>query len=126
MTMFYLAGIGFMHPQIHGDIPPEAVELSDEDYAELLDAQRRGKEIHAGSDGRPVARDPVVSAEAAAGRIRRHRDRLLAASDWVVTRATETGAPVPPAWVAYRQALRDVPEQPGFPLDIVSWPDMPA
>lgn len=29
-----------------------------------------------------------------------------------------------PAWEAYRQALRDVPEQEGFPLSIV-WPEKP-
>ena len=28
------------------------------------------------------------------------------------------------AWIAYRQALLDVPEQPGFPTDI-SWPEPP-
>ncbi|WP_412841983.1 phage tail assembly chaperone, partial [Cereibacter johrii] len=29
------------------------------------------------------------------------------------------------AWTAYRQALRDVPEQPGFPAEI-AWPEPPA
>ena len=29
-----------------------------------------------------------------------------------------------PAWEAYRQALRDVPEQAGFPLQI-TWPEKP-
>ena len=29
------------------------------------------------------------------------------------------------AWKAYRQALRDVPQQAGFPTDI-DWPELPA
>lgn len=59
---------------------------------------------------------------AAAARLR--RARLLAACDWVVTRANETDQPVPDTWAAYRQALRDVPSQPGFPAAI-DWPAKP-
>ena len=39
----------------------------------------------------------------------RRRERLFAC-DWVVTRATEAGTPVPAEWVTYRQALRDLPD----------------
>jgi hypothetical protein len=42
---------------------------------------------------------------------RAERDRRLAETDWVVARAYERGEPVPEAWAAYRQALRDLPEQ---------------
>jgi hypothetical protein len=53
---------------------------------------------------------------------RRERDRLLAASDWTQV----SDAPVDQAaWAAYRQALRDVPEQEGFPENVV-WPDKPS
>ena len=45
--------------------------------------------------------------------------------DWRAARAFELGEPMPEAWRAYRQALRDLPDQPGFPLS-VSWPDLPA
>jgi hypothetical protein len=48
------------------------------------------------------------------------RDGLLAKSDW--TQASD--APVDKAaWATYRQALRDVTLQPGFPYDI-SWPNL--
>ncbi len=40
---------------------------------------------------------------------RAERDRRLAETDWIVARAYERGEPVPEAWVAYRQALRDLP-----------------
>ena len=51
------------------------------------------------------------------------RRRLLAACDWVTIRAAESGSPVPPEWITYRQALRDVtlqtdPEQ-------IQWPQEP-
>jgi hypothetical protein len=42
---------------------------------------------------------------------RAERNRRLAEVDWVVVRAYERGEPVPEAWAAYRQALRDLPEQ---------------
>jgi len=43
--------------------------------------------------------------------VRAERDRRLAETDWVVARAYERGEPVPEAWAAYRQALRDLPER---------------
>lgn len=57
-------------------------------------------------------------------RVRYERFVLLAECDWRVTRATETGIPLPAEWVAYRQALRDVTTQPD-PFNIV-WPTPPA
>lgn len=55
---------------------------------------------------------------------RDRRDSLLDASDWVVTRAAERGEAMPAAWGTYRQVLRDVTAQPGFPSDI-TWPTSP-
>jgi hypothetical protein len=50
--------------------------------------------------------------------IRAERNRLLTESDWTQV----LDAPVNQAeWAAYRQALRDVTVQPGFPLN-VEWP----
>lgn len=55
--------------------------------------------------------------------VRAKRDKLISDSDWVVTKATETGQPVPAAWSAYRQALRDITLQ-ADPLNLV-WPVAP-
>ncbi len=66
---------------------------------------------------------PTVAAEAA--QVRAERDRRLSACDWVTLRALELGQPVPSDWVSYRQALRAVPDQPGFPAE-VTWPTPPA
>jgi hypothetical protein len=53
--------------------------------------------------------------------IRARRDDLLAASDWAMTPDAPTDKA---AWIAYRAALRDIPQQPGFPYD-VAWPEKP-
>jgi hypothetical protein len=52
------------------------------------------------------------------------REGLIQASDYIVLMYTEKGADVPQNWVDYRQALRDVPEQSGFPTDVI-WPTHP-
>ena len=62
--------------------------------------------------------------ERASESARNQRDRLLAESDWVTIRATDMGDPVPTEWQTYRQALRDIPDQTGFPEEI-EWPQEP-
>lgn len=58
--------------------------------------------------------------EEAAQRVRNHRDSLLRRTDWTalsdVTMSTEMST--------YRQALRDITTQEGFPYD-VTWPSKP-
>ena len=61
---------------------------------------------------------------ATARQMRTERDARLLACDWVVARAAEAGEPVPTEWRTYRQALRDVSTQAGWP-DAVEWPAPP-
>jgi len=64
----------------------------------------------------------TVGLASLAASYRHRRDRLLAASDWTQV----ADAPVDAvAWATYRQALRDVPQQEGFPENI-TWPEAPA
>ena len=56
--------------------------------------------------------------------VRAERDKRLTESDWVATRAFETGLSVPTEWAEYRQALRDITKQSTFPGSIV-WPTKP-
>ncbi len=56
--------------------------------------------------------------------IRSQRNNLLAQSDWVVTKALETGVAVTDDWKNYRQALRDVPTQ--SDVDNINWPIEPS
>ena len=52
------------------------------------------------------------------------RNALLEDTDWVILRYFDQGEEVPLEWKEYRQALRDIPEQEGFP-ESVDWPEMP-
>jgi len=54
--------------------------------------------------------------------VRQQRNDLLSACDWTQL----SDAPVnSSAWANYRQELRDIPEQEGFPWE-VEWPLMPS
>lgn len=66
--------------------------------------------------------DEIIAAEC-----RSKRDRLLAESDWTDTASAQSrlGVALFSAWATYRQALRDISLQPGFPLDVI-WPDPPS
>jgi len=55
---------------------------------------------------------------------RAKRDLLLAETDWVVIKSLELGETVSTDMSTYRQALRDVPAQAGFP-DTITWPTQP-
>ena len=70
----------------------------------------------------PYAPPPPPSAEQLALEIRTERNWLLAESDW--TQLPDVPEAIRSAWATYRQALRDVPQQPGFP-DNVTWPTAP-
>lgn len=67
----------------------------------------------------PVA--PDLSEEQARS-VRATRGALLAASDW--TQLADVPQAAREAWAPYRQALRDVPSQDGFPGAAV-WPEAP-
>lgn len=65
---------------------------------------------------------PTPAPEDLAAAARAERNRLLAACDWTQV----PDAPVDAAaWAAYRAALRDVPQQAGFP-EVIDWPVAPA
>ena len=56
---------------------------------------------------------------------RQDRDMRLMATDWTQVLDAPIDAATRAAYRIYRQALRDVPEQEGFPEDI-DWPEEPA
>ena len=56
--------------------------------------------------------------------IRSRRDNLLQDTDWIVIKSYERGQNIPAEWELYRQALRDITSQVGFPNDVV-WPTSP-
>lgn len=74
----------------------------------------------------PQAEEKPRTPEQLAGLLRWQRNQLLAASDW--TQLQDVSEKVQgngTAWREYRQALRDVPQQKGFPEDFEVWPTQP-
>jgi hypothetical protein len=66
------------------------------------------------------AEDLASRTEGEKERIRQTRNELLSGSDWTQV----ADSPVDKdAWATYRQALRDIPDQAGFPWE-VTWPEM--
>ena len=68
------------------------------------------------SDWPDFQTDPVI---ANATQVRSQRDKLLESSDEMALADRITDE-----WRTYRQALRDLPAQEGFPTN-VTWPDKP-
>jgi len=58
--------------------------------------------------------------EQAARNIRSRRDGLLQETDWMAM----SDVTMSPAWADYRQALRDITAQEGFPYEVI-WPTKP-
>ena len=56
---------------------------------------------------------------------RAQRDKLLAETDWTQVLDAPIDAETREAYRAYRQALRDIPEQDGFP-ESITWPELPS
>ena len=73
---------------------------------------------------KPAASDVIALRTAnKSGSVRSERNALLSACDW--TQLADAPGPTKAAWVHYRQALRDVPSQAGFPWS-VAWPSAPG
>jgi len=94
--------------QIHNTETGEDIvrEMNDEEFAVW----------QAGESERTAEQSNVVRAE---------RDTKLAECDWRVIKAIENNQLQDFQWAAYRQALRDVPSQAGFPWTI-TWPQPPG
>lgn len=117
---------GFYDFAIHGDkIPGDAVEITHEEHAALLNGQSQGKLIQADAKGKPVLADPPAPTDdELAAAIRAERNAKIATCDWTVLADAPLTTTEKTNWKAYRQSLRDVTAQPTFPQS-VEWPVMP-
>jgi hypothetical protein len=106
------------------ELPEGAVEITHAQYAELFAGQATGKVISASASGQPVLTDPVISPEAAITHERAWRNAVLRDTQWLVWRdaeelevgdGTTLRAEEFKQLLAYRQALRDWPNDPEFP-----------
>jgi len=70
----------------------------------------------------PYVPPPPPTEEELAAAVREERNALLAASDW--TQLPDVPDSTKQKWSKYRQALRDITEQPEFPYSVV-WPEEP-
>lgn len=68
---------------------------------------------------------PAAAGPPTAAQMRATRARLLSGSDWTQLADAPLASELRAAWAVYRQALRDVPQQVGFPAD-VTWPAAPG
>jgi len=100
--------------------------------ASLNDVEAHGRAIFvaavAGEYG-PVSEytpPPAPTPEQIAEEARAKRDQLLAESDWTQLSDARAamGSEKAAEWDAYRQALRDIPQQENFPTNIL-WPTKP-
>ena len=113
--------VGWYDSDIHETIPEPNVEISYETWqaATQSDANWYEDGIFTYHDDR----DSAEIDEELSQIIRRQRSRLLTEADAIVNTLEDNGHSSAAARL-YRQALRDVPEQVGFPND-VSWPEKP-
>lgn len=71
---------------------------------------------------REMTPEEIAALAPTADEVRAQRNSMLASSDWTQV----ADAPVDQAaWAVYRQELRDVPDQVGFPASVV-WPVAPS
>ncbi|QKQ46835.1 tail fiber assembly protein [Achromobacter denitrificans] len=128
MHTYYAASTGGFYIEGFHDraaMPEDAMALvgGDAERLSLLDGMARNKRIVPNESGYPILQDnPPVSDEEFAQLIRQERTAKLRDSDW--SQLSDVPESVREAWATYRQALRDIPAQPGFPLR-VEWPASP-
>ncbi|WP_047243704.1 phage tail assembly chaperone [Chromobacterium subtsugae] len=114
--------------------PADAVEVTLDAYHALLDAQAAGAVIGVDDKGQPVARpNPPATLDEQAAQARLFRDELLKDALAVLDRhASQKSYGIPTTlteeqarqWAVYAQTLRDVPQQPDFPVK-TTWPAKP-
>lgn len=68
--------------------------------------------------------EPLPTPTPTAEQVRQQRDMLLMRSDWTDLPNAPLTAEQKSAWATYRQALRDITKQAGFPTT-VNWPVAP-
>ena len=69
--------------------------------------------------------DRQIAMQPTEAEVRAQRDKLLAETDWTQVADAPIDSATRSAMRVYRQLLRDVTEQAGFPTNVV-WPEMPV
>lgn len=118
------------YPRHIGDIQADPAGMADYAHVEWVDPPTYDPQTQRMAEGFPQEQGGVwrmnwvvtqIPDEEMAAKVRKERNAKLAASDW--TQLADSPADKA-AWATYRQALRDITAQPGFPWTVV-WPDAP-
>ena len=134
MTIFYAPSTkGFYDDTINDPsfVPQDAIAITDSTRTTLLNGLVAGNIVTIDGTGQPILLPQPDDEKAAfqAENIRLERNQLIANSDWTELPSVQTLHASDPtwaaSWAAYRQALRDITTQPGFP-DTVTWPTAPV
>lgn len=97
---------------------PTRYQTAYRDGVQQIDGQWFTKYSVADMDADAIAAKDAEQAKS----VRQTRDDKLKECDWRVIKALESNLPQDFAWATYRQALRDVTKQDGFPWTI-TWPN---
>ncbi|MAD65975.1 MAG: hypothetical protein CMK24_00655 [Porticoccaceae bacterium] len=108
--------LGYYTDDLHDTIPTPNIELTQEQW--LTSLNNNYNVINSDGSGSVV---DFSTDEEKASVIRGVRNAELAATDW----RASIDVTMSDEWRTYRQALRDVPTQHGFPENI-SWPPKPV
>lgn len=103
-------------PKIVEYLQGETIHATDADYE-----VQYAIAVETSYNGEVTVEDIPMTADEA----RAQRDKLLAETDWTQVLDAPIDAATREAYRAYRQALRDLPEQEGFP-GTITWPEMPS
>lgn len=99
---------------------PSHVEIDDATYAMLASIRLGRYKVTSSGFEAVYDRTPIEDQWML---VRLQRDEKLQQTDWTVVRAVDEGTPIPSDWQTYRQALRQITNQPD-PYNIV-WPTPP-
>jgi len=102
----------------------EAIPLKREAFTTYETQWVKGDDLIYREEAVSAVKDEAVKAAHQAEAARMERDRRLVATDWTQLKDTTLDDGGMVLWQSYRQSLRDVPQQAGFP-GTIEWPAEP-
>ena len=110
---------------IHENIPEDKIEVSEEQHIKLIDEiNNNQKTIDVDDSGKIILVDKVKDLSLQKQTIIQTRNAMLSESDWTMMPDAPFTKEQQKKWKEYRQALRDISEQEGFPETVI-WPEAP-
>lgn len=112
---------GFITETVHGTIPEHAIPVTPEEHNYFLNEANTGDKELCVVDGKIALRNIDYPPESIASIVRQERDAMLKGSDW--SQLPDAPTAIKERYQLYRQKLRDISDQDGFPFDI-EWPTL--